>query len=99
MATKVPRVFVTLTPETYKIVQDLSESVGASMSGLLAELAEEAAPSMAQIVQAVKLAKSKPAEAFENIADALARAQGDASQLQIELIDKKRKLRRGGKKK
>lgn len=94
MPTKNPRVMVTLKPGTYETLKAAAEAVGASMSSVIAEIMDEAAPALLNVQKAVQMAKSKPSEAFDQLAHQLAQAQAEASQLQLDMHEQKRSLKR-----
>lgn len=94
MPTKNPRVMVTLNPKTYAVLKSMAESVGASMSSIISELADEAAPALQNIQKAMQMAKTKPSEAFDQLAHQLAQAQSEAAQLQLDMHERKHNLKR-----
>lgn len=95
MATKNPRLQVMFKPETYAVIKSAAEAVGASMSSIVSEIMDEAAPTLVKLQEAVRLSKTSPAQAFEQMAQVLANAQSDAAQCQLDLED--RKLRKAHK--
>jgi len=96
MATKNPRLQVMFKPETYAVIKQAAEAVGASMSSVVAEIMDEAVPTLVRLQEAVLLAKTSPAQAFEQMSEILAKYQSEAGQCQLDL-DEGRKLRKAYK--
>lgn len=90
--TKNPRITVMLKPETYQVVRQASEAVGASMSSVISELMDESAPTLANLVKVLQ--GNKPAKVFDQLSEMLVEKQFEASQLQMYLIKQKRLRRR-----
>lgn len=91
---KMPRIYVSLKPETYEVIKECADAVGASMSSVIAEIMDEAAPSLRNVQKAAQMAKTKPREAFDLLAEQLAIAQHTASQAQLDLHETKHSLKR-----
>lgn len=95
MATKNPRLQVVLKPETYNAIKQAAAAVGASNSSICAELLDAAVPTLIKLQEAVSMAKTAPAEAFEMMSEVLATARADTEQCQLDLDE--RKLRKAHK--
>lgn len=99
MPTLKPRIIVTLEPADKAALDELAEVLGASVSSIVRELIQEAVPAFAKTVMVIRQAKTSPAAAFDQMADFMAGVQFQAAQAQLEIQDKKKTLRRGGKRK
>lgn len=96
---KARRISIGFQPETLKALEALSEATGQSISGIVSEFMDEAAPTFTDIVKAFALAKTKPVQAFDLMAERLAIATEAASQGSLELAEiRKRHNKRSAKK-
>jgi hypothetical protein len=96
---KAKRISIGFQPATLNALQSLSDATGQSISGIVSGFMDEAAPTLGDIAKAVELAKSKPVEAFDLMAEQLAVATEAASQGQLELVElRKRHNKRRAKK-
>lgn len=96
---KAKRISIGFQPATLKALEALSEATGQSISGIVSEFMDEAAPTFTDIIKAIELAKSRPVEAFDLMAERLAVASEAASQGQLELVEmRKRHNKRRAKK-
>lgn len=58
MATKKPRITVTLDQESYEALEQVSQAQGASMSSVLADVWREASPVMLRVVKLLREAQA-----------------------------------------
>lgn len=77
MPTSKPRITVTLPPRTYEILKRLAAVGGDSMSALIVQFVEVAAPSMERLVVVLERARAAPEEARAGLAAAVERAERD----------------------
>lgn len=75
MATKKPRITVTLNQEAYEALEQVAKVQGGSMSAVLAEVWEEAAPVMLRVVKLVLEAQAAKAGVGDRIRDIATEAQ------------------------
>lgn len=99
MPTKKPRIIVTLEPSDKAALDELAEVLGASVSSIVRELIQEAVPAFGKAVMVIRQAKTSPAAAFDQMADFMAGLQFQTAQAQLDIQDKKKAYRRGGKRK
>lgn len=88
------RVMVSVSPELYELLEQLSSLAGASMGGLCGELLEDAKPALQAMLKALEQARDKNADAFDTLARMLAEAQVKAGEIQMDLIDTRSNVRR-----
>ena len=88
------RVMVSVSPELYDLLDQLSTMAGASMRGLCGELLEDAKPALVAMLKALEQARDKNADAFDTLARMLAEAQVRAGEIQMDLIDTRSNVRR-----
>lgn len=88
---KSTRVAVGLQPATHKLLEEMAEVSGQSISGIIAGFMDEAAPSLKHIIDALRLAKSKPIAALDLMQEHLAKAQHVASQGQLDLVETRKR--------
>lgn len=67
MATKRPRTTITLTDETHRLLKDLSELSGKSMSFILGDLVEGIIPQLSKTIEVMRAAKEAPEEIKQKI--------------------------------
>ena len=100
MPTLKPRITITLKPETKAILDRLAEASGQPASSFIAEMVDEAAPTMFQpIIEALELAKDKKTEAWDVLNSMLSKSQYQAAQLTLNIHEEKRKSEEKQKKK
>jgi hypothetical protein len=91
MATKVPRIAVTVTPELFAVVERLAELTHQTKSSILGEIAETARPVLEGMVSAAErfaaLDASKQQDMLRGMESAEARIMADAERLQRETLD------------
>lgn len=75
MATKKPRITVTLEPEAYKALEQVAKVQGGSMSAVLAEVWGEAAPVMLRVVKLVLEAQAAKAGVGDRIKELATEAE------------------------
>lgn len=96
---KSKRTSIGFQPATYAALEDLADASGQSIASLVSGFMDEAAPSFASIAQAMRVAKTKPIAALDLLQENLAKAQSNAAQGQLALVeDRKRHNRRRAKK-
>lgn len=94
MPTKLPRITITVNPETRQLLQELEDLSGQPASSFIRELLEQAGQQLFQpMIQAMKLAKDKKDEAWDVLNNALAQAQHSGAQLSLAIHEEKRKAR------
>ena len=57
MVTKLPRIFVTCSEETYGVVKRLAQAEGASMSGVVVDLIEDNLPRLIRRTEILEISK------------------------------------------
>lgn len=88
------RVMVSVTPELYALLEQISKLAGASMGGLCGELLEDAKPAFQAMAKALELARENNTDAFDVLTRLLAQAQSEAAGIQLDMLDTKTSLRR-----
>lgn len=88
---KAKRVPIAFQDSTLQMLHRLSDVTGQSISGIVSNFIDEAAPALEQVIQAVQLAKSKPIAALDLMQEQLAKAQHVASQGQLQLVATRKK--------
>lgn len=63
MPAKSKRLQVTLTPEVWRLVDEIHELTGAAKSGIISEMLSEVAPVFMNQIQALRVLKESPQEA------------------------------------
>lgn len=86
MATKKPRITVTLNEEAYRALEQVAKVQGGSMSSVLAEVWEEAAPVMLRVVKLVMEAQAAKAGVGDRIREIATEAELAMVPLARELI-------------
>ena len=79
------RVAVTLSPESLRLLNEISEVMGQPKAALVAELVDAALPAIQTTLQALKVAKEQPLEAQRLMSNYAAKATMELSQQQLEL--------------
>lgn len=93
MATKTPRIAVTLSEESYEIVSRLAAAQQSSRSRIIAEVINDLAPIMGQLVDTMEAAARMRAENVQGVRDASMDALGKLepmlaeAQESMELLD------------
>lgn len=72
MATKVPRIQVTLSPESYAVITRLAELQNGSRSAIIAELVDEFAPQLREMLNLLEKAAVVRADKLEEVREASA---------------------------
>lgn len=80
-----PRVAVTLSPESMRILDELSSLLEQPKAALVAELVDSALPALQATVEAVRVAKEQPREAQRLMANYATQATMELSQQQLAL--------------
>lgn len=88
---KAKRVPVGFQPETHRILEEMAEVSGQSIGSIVSEFMDEAAPALKHVVEALRLAKSKPVAALDLMQEHLAKAQHVASQGQLDLVETRKR--------
>ncbi len=86
MATNKPRITVTLNQEAYEALEQVAKIQGGSMSAVLAEVWEEAAPVMLRVVKLVLEAQAAKAGVGDRIREIATEAELSMVPLARELI-------------
>lgn len=97
-ATKKMRLVVLLEPETFSAVKAMSEVSGASMSGFVSSIIEEARPQILQIAQAFEVAKRDQLEGLDAMAGVLTGMLHEGTATALELHQDRQKLKREARK-
>ncbi len=84
MATKVPRINVTPTPELRALLVELHQVSGKSLSAIAAELLEEIAPVLRMQIEAMKAIQSAPEQARQIIQEQALQQIGVIGQAALE---------------
>lgn len=96
---KAKRVPIAFQDSTLALLHRFADVSGQSISGIVSSLIDEAAPAIEPVIEALEKAKTKPIAALDLISEGLARAQHNASQQQLDLIEvRKRHNKRRAKK-
>lgn len=88
---KAHRVPIGFQPATLAALEELAGATGQSISGLVSGFMDEAVPSFNTITQAIKIAKSKPIAALDLMAENLAVATHQASQISLDLVETRKR--------
>ena len=91
--TSVPRIQVLLSQESFDAVRALSEAIGVSMSVVVAQLVDEAAPSFPGLISAFRAVRSRPAAVLDLMAEKMAEAQAGLAQGQLEIAQARSRRR------
>lgn len=91
---KQQRILVTVSPEMYELIHQLSDEASIATSALLGELVERAKPALEAMLLAIRQAKNEQSEAFDTLHKLLIDSQLEASNAQLDLLEQKGKLRR-----
>lgn len=89
-----PRVMVTVSAETFELLQQIAEEGGVAIGSLCGELLDEARPAFDAMLTAIRQAKAKNADAFDTIAKLMVQATTQANQVQMDIIEERQRLRR-----
>lgn len=88
MATKLPRINVTVSSEIDNVLNSLSDAVGTSKSKIILELLNDALPMFKQVIAAVNKAKDGNKEgAMDGIRGMLADAAVKLNDVQLDLVE------------
>lgn len=79
------RVQVTLSDESWALIDQVSELTGQAKAALIAELVDTAAPALMTMVDAFKVLKDQPREAQRLLANFTSEAIRNVSQVQLDL--------------
>lgn len=85
---------VTVSPETFELLQQIAKEGDVAVGSLCGELLDEARPALDAILTAIRQAKAKSADAFDTIAKLMIDATTQANQVQLELMEERKRLRR-----
>jgi hypothetical protein len=99
-ATIEKRVNITPSPATGPLLRELAKLTGKPVSTIVRELLDEMSPAMPQMIEAMKIMKTRPDEAQAALARMAAGLHHDLAQAQLDLNEalKKRPGRKPGKK-
>lgn len=89
-----PRVMVTVSEETFELLQQIAQEGDVAVGSLCGELLDEAKPALVAMLTAIKQAKEQSADAFDTIAKLMLDATSQANQVQMEIIEERQRLRR-----
>lgn len=78
-----PRVAVTFSPESMRVLDQLSAALGQPKSALISELIDEALPALVAAVEALKVVKEQPREAQRLMTNFAAQASMELAQEQL----------------
>jgi uncharacterized protein (DUF1778 family) len=93
MPTTKPRMIITLEPETKVILDQLADASGQPASRFVSELLKESAEALfLPMIEALKLAKNKKAEAWDVLNHALSKTQYQAAQLSLAINEERKKV-------
>lgn len=96
MPTQKPRVYVTVPPATFEVLQRISKASGEPISTFISEMLEQATPYFDGMARALEQAKEQKVEAFHTLAHALAEAQVPAAQLSLAIQQEIKVAENGG---
>lgn len=85
------RVSVGFQSSTHKAIEDLAAATGQSFASIVSEFMDEAAPSFGDIAKAIQLAKKKPVQALDIMAERLAVATQQAAQIGLDLVESRKR--------
>jgi len=88
---KAHRVSIGFQPATFAALEDLADASGSSISGLVSGFMDQASPSFSSISQSLRSAKNKPIFALDLLQENLAEAQHRASQIQLDLVESRKR--------
>lgn len=88
------RVLVTVSPEMYDLIHAVSDEASVATSNLLGQLIEDARPAFEAMLLAVRQAKESNADAYDTLHRLLIATQNLSNDMQVELLDEQKKLRR-----
>lgn len=97
MATKLPRLAITLTVEARAALERLSEVSGVAASSFVASLVQDSIPVLLATADAIEIAKKSPAKAASAMNAAMVAGVTEVVQAQLELdgaVKKRKQLRR-----
>lgn len=87
MATKNPRINVTVTPERYELLKRLAGYQGSSMAGLVAETMEMMYPVMERVCVVLEAARRAQETSKEGFRDSIAKAEAEMLPLMYQAVD------------
>ena len=85
MATIEKRLTVTPSPTTGPLLRELSKLTGKPAATIVRELLDEAAPALLEVVEALRIAKTRPEKAIEAFQRMATKAHADLAQLQMDI--------------
>lgn len=88
------RLLVTVSPSMYELVQRLGSEASIATSQLIGEMIEDARPVFEAMLETVIKAKAQQADAYDALHKALIEATMTASEVQLDLLEKKDSMRR-----
>lgn len=88
------RLMLTVPPDLYAALERLSNLAGASMSGLCVELLQDAMPALEAMAKAMQQARDDNADAFDTLAKMITEAQIKGSEVQLDMLEARQKMRR-----
>lgn len=84
MATSKTRVYVTLSDQVNRLVEELSTVTGTPRATIVSEMLDQVAPVLETMIEAIRIVKEQPREAQRLMANFGAEAVGNLMQQQIE---------------
>lgn len=90
---KQKRVLVAVSDEMYGLVNTLGKEANVATSLLLGEMIEEARPAFEAMLLAVRQAKANQVDAYDTLHRALLFAQQMSTDVQLDLLDKKKEFK------
>lgn len=88
------RLIITVPAHVAETIHQLAEESGVSAASLCGQMLTEAMPAFQQLRRAMQLARAKQASAYELMSEVMAEVISDASQVQMDAIEQKRKFTR-----
>lgn len=88
------RINLTVSDEVYKALTDLQETTGVGKASFAGQMLENSLPMLQNLVEAARQAQQSPERSLDLMQRALLDAQGEANDLQGDLLEKGIKLRR-----
>lgn len=87
------RLTLSITPELKHALDELNEATGVAAASFVGEIIESSIPMILGIAEAARKAKTEPARALELMQRSMMEALHGVSEVQLELMDEKNKLR------
>lgn len=98
MPTKAARVYVPISRELEKDLEEFTQVSGVAKSQILSQLLSECGPVIRSMTEAYRLAKKSPSQALESLREVVGGMHVKVAQLQLDMQPKpRRKLRKAPK--